>query len=104
MFLVFVLLLALVISVAAAPKIDPGIIGTWGKNSKAIYEFRADGTFILEGMSTYKFEAMDGIWRYWLEVDPKSAVTAEYKLSADKKSLQINVKKGKTLKNVVRIK
>ena len=102
--LVFVLLSALALSVAAAPKIDPGIIGLWGVKSKVSHEFKADGTFILEGMSTYKFDAIDGIWRYWLDADPKSAVTAEYKLSADKKTLQINMKKGKTLKTLIRIK
>jgi hypothetical protein len=98
------LLTALAIAVMASPKIDPGILGTWGKNSKVNYEFKADGTFILEGMSTYKFDAIEGIWHYWWEADPKSAVTAEYKLSADKATLQINMKKGKTLKKFVRIK
>jgi len=68
------------------------------------YEFRIDETFILEGMSTYKFEAVDGVWRYWLEADPKSAVTAEYKLSEDKKCIQINMKKGNALKKFDRIK
>ena len=102
--IVFVLLSALAITAGAAPKIDPGLIGAWGKNSKVLYEFKADGTFVLEGMSTYKFDAIDGIWHYWWEVDPKSAVTAEYKLSADKATLEINMKKGKTLKKFVRLK
>ena len=93
--IVLVLLAALALSAAAAPKIDPGLIGRWGKNAKVLYEFKADGTFILEGMSTYKFDSIDGIWHYWWEVDPKSAVTAEYNLSADKETVQINIKRAK---------
>jgi hypothetical protein len=55
-------------------------------------------------MASYKFDASNGIWHYWLEADPKSAVAAEYKLSDDKKTLQINMKHGKKLKKLVRIK
>jgi len=90
--LVFILLSVLAIPATAAPKIDPGILGVWGVDSKGGYEFKSDGTFIMEGAVTYKFDASDGVWHYWMEVAPKSAVTADYKLSVDKKTLQINLK------------
>ena len=102
--IVFVLLSGLVSSGGAAPKIDPAILGAWGSKTTVSHEFKADGTFILEGSTTYKFEAIDGIWRYWWDVDPKSAITAEYKISDDKKSIQINMKQGKKLRKLIRIK
>src|SRR5208337_449416 len=91
-FVLFLLLLAIV--AMAAPKIDPGIVGVWGVDSQGGYEFKADGTFIMEGSVKYLFDAAGGVWHYWFEVSPKSAVAADYKLSADGKSLQINLKKG----------
>lgn len=97
-------LLALAIAASAAPKVDPGIVGVWGVDSKGGYEFKADGTFIMEGSVKYLFDASDGVWHYWWEASPKSAVTADYKLSTDKKSLQINMKKGHPLQKLIRVK
>jgi hypothetical protein len=98
------LLFGLTLPAAATPKIDPGIIGKWGINSNVSYDFKADGTITYEGAATYKYEANEGIWRYWWGADPKSAITAEYKLSEDKKSIQINMKQGKKLRKFIRIK
>jgi hypothetical protein len=98
------ILFGLTLPAAAAPKTDPGMIGKWGTGSHVSYEFKADGTITYEGAATYEYEANEGIWRYWLEADPKSAISAEYKLSEDKKSIQINMKQGKKLRKFVRIK
>jgi hypothetical protein len=91
-------------SAAAAPKVDPGVVGVWGVDSQGGHEFKAGGTFIMEGTVNYKLEAADGAWHCWFEVSPKSAVTAECKLSADKKTLQINLKKGNSFTKLIRVK
>jgi hypothetical protein len=102
--IVLVLLSIAVFSAFAAPKVDAGIVGVWGVDSKGGYEFKADGTFIMEGSVKYLFTATDGVWKYWMEVSPKSAVTADYKLSADGKNLQINLKKGHPFQKLIRVK
>jgi hypothetical protein len=104
MFIISVLLSMVAFSAIATPKVDPGIVGVWGVDSKGGYEFKADGTFIMEGSVKYLFTATDCVWKYWMEVSPKSGVTAEYKLSADGKSLQINLKKGHPLQKLIRVK
>ncbi len=101
---IILVFLALAIAAVAAPKIDQGIVGVWGVDSKGGYEFKADGTFIMEGSVKYLFDASNGVWHYWWEVSPKSAVTADYKLSADGKSLQINMKTGHPLQKLIRVK
>jgi hypothetical protein len=87
----------------AAPKIDQGIVGVWGVDSQGGYEFKADGTFIMQGSVQYLFDASDGVWHYWMAVSPKSAVAAEYKLSSNGKSLQINLKKGHPFQKLIRV-
>jgi hypothetical protein len=100
------LLLSLVPLLFAAPsaaKLDPDLFGKWGKGTSVSYEFRSDGTVTYEGAATYSYDADGGVWHYWFEVDKKSAVAAEYKLSTDRNSLQINMKSGKKMRTFSRI-
>ena len=98
------MLCALAAVVCAAPKIDQGIVGVWGVDSQGGYEFKADGTFIMQGSVQYLFDASNGVWHYWMAVSPKTAVAAEYKLSPDGKGLQINLKKGHPFQKLIRVK
>jgi len=88
----------------AVPTIDAGLVGVWGVDAQGGYEFKADGTFIMQGTMTYKFDAAKGVWHYWQPATPGFKIAAEYKLSADGKSLSINLKTGKPFTNLKRIK
>ena len=84
--------------------IDSRLVGVWGVDARGGYDFRADGTFIMEGAVTYHFNAANGVWHYWQPKMPNAKVTAEYKVSGDGKSLSINLKKGKPFTNLRKIK
>jgi len=58
----------------------------------------------MQGTMMYKFDAAKGIWHYWQPATPGFKIAAEYKLSADGKSLSINLKTGKPFTNLKRIK
>lgn len=88
---------------AAASKIDSALVGVWGEDARGGYEFKADGTFIMEGAVTYAFDASHGTWHYWQPGMEAAAVTAEYSVSADGKSLSINLKKGTPFAHLKRI-
>jgi hypothetical protein len=102
--LLFLSLVQLLFAAPAAAKVDADLIGKWGKGTSVSYEFRSDGTVTYEGAATYSYDADGGVWHYWFEVDKKSAVAAEYKLSTDRNTLQINMKSGKKLRTFARIK
>ncbi|HMK39384.1 MAG TPA: hypothetical protein VK569_08590 [Bacteroidota bacterium] len=87
---------------SAAP-VDPGLVGVWGVDTQGGYDFRADGTFIMQGAVTYRFDASKGVWHYWQPGTPSVKIAAEYKLSADGKSLSINLKTGKPFTNLKKI-
>ena len=87
----------------AAATIDRALVGVWGVDSNGGYEFRADGTFIMEGAATYHFDAANGTWHYWLPGMEAAKVTAEYQVSADGKSLTINLKKGRPFTHLIRV-
>jgi len=87
-----------------ARTIDRGLIGVWGVDAQGGYDFRANGTFVMQGAITYRFDASNGVWHYWQAETPAFKVAADYKLSADGKSLSINLKKGKPFTNLKRIK
>ncbi len=87
-----------------AKTIDPGLIGVWGVDAQGGYDFRANSTFVMQGAVTYRFNASKGIWHYWQAETPGIKMTADYKLSADGKSLSINLKTGKPFTNLKRIK
>ena len=93
-----------------AMTIDPALIGVWGIGKEAGYDFRVDGTVVLSGTATYHFDASNGVWHYWQVNGPNSKLlgnlkmTADYKISADGKSLAINLKKGNPVTNLKRIK
>jgi hypothetical protein len=95
---------------SSAATIDPALIGVWGIDNRGGYDFRADGTLILSGTDTYRFDASNGIWHYWQVNGPNSKLlgnfkmTADYRVSADGKSLTINLKKGNPVTNMKRIK
>ncbi len=84
--------------------IDSTLLGVWGVDARGGYEFRADGTFIMEGVVNYSFDASKGVWHYWQPSMPGAKVTAEYKISADGKSLSINLKKGNPFTTLKKIK
>lgn len=84
--------------------IDSKLVGVWGVDAKGGYDFRADGTFIMEGSVTYRFDAAKGVWHYWQPAMPNAKIVAEYNLSQDEKSLSINLKKGKPFTNLKKIK
>lgn len=84
--------------------IDKGLVGTWGVDSRGGYEFRADGTFVMEGAVHYRYDATGGVWRYWLPSLPSGKTSADYKLSADGKSLEINLKQGTALTRLIKVK
>lgn len=89
---------------AAIATIDPKLIGIWGVDERGGYDFWADGTFIMEGSVTYRFDASKGVWHYWQPKTPAIKMAADYKLSADGKSLSINLKAGKPFVTLKRIK
>ena len=89
---------------AAIAAIDPKLIGIWGVDERGGYDFWADGTFIMEGSVTYRFDASKGVWHYWQPKTPVIRMTADYKISEDGKSLSINLKSGKPPANLKRIK
>ncbi len=84
--------------------IDKKIIGVWGVDKRGGYDFRANGTVILSGVSKYNYTAANGIWSYWQASMPKLKVTAEYKISPDGKEMSLNLKKGNPFNKVKRIK
>ena len=86
-----------------APRNDPALIGVWGVDANGGYEFKADGTFILQGSVTYLYDAANGTWHYWQRGMEMAKVTAEYQVSADGKSLSINLKKGRPFTHLIRI-
>ncbi len=88
----------------SAATIDPALVGVWGVDQQGGYDFRADGTFIMEGSITYKFDAAKGVWHYWQPSMPGIKMAGDYKLSADGKSLSINLKTGKPFTNLKKIK
>jgi hypothetical protein len=87
----------------AAARIDRALVGVWGVDSNGGYEFRADGTFIMEGATTYHYDAANGTWHYWLPGMEAAKVSAEYQVSADGKALSINLKKGRPFTHLIRI-
>ena len=89
---------------SAASTIDAGLLGVWGVDAQGGYEFKTDGTFIMQGTMTYKFDAAKGVWHYWQPGTPSMKIAAEYKLSNDGKSLSINLKTGKPFTNLKKIK
>jgi hypothetical protein len=89
---------------AAVPAIDSALVGVWGVDAQGGYEFRADGTFIMEGSVRYAYDASAGTWHYWQPGMEMAKVTAEYRVSADRKSLDINLHKGRPFTHLVRIK
>lgn len=88
---------------AAVSKIDPMLLGVWGVDARGGYEFKADGTFIMEGSVKYNFEASNGLWNYWLPGMAATKVTAEYKISTDGKSMSTNLKKGNSFTTLKKI-
>ena len=76
----------------------------WGVDARGGYDFRADGTFIMEGTVSYHFDAAQGVWHYWQPSMPSAKVAAEYKVSGDGKSLSINLKKGNAFTSLKKIK
>jgi hypothetical protein len=84
--------------------IDPALIGVWGVDEQGGYDFRADGTFIMAGSVTYRFDASKGVWHYWQPATPTFKTAADYKISADGKSLSINLKTGKPFTHLKKIK
>jgi hypothetical protein len=88
----------------SATAIDSRLIGVWGVDQQGGYDFRAAGTFIMERGVTYRFDASKGVWHYWQPKTPGIKMTADYKISADGKSLSINLKAGKPFTNLKKIK
>jgi len=88
---------------SVAAKVDTALIGVWGVDANGGYEFKADGTFILQGSVTYLYDAANGTWHYWQRGMEMAKVTAEYQVSADGKSLSINLKKGRPFTHLIRI-
>ena len=86
-----------------AAAIDPALVGVWGVDNQGGYDFRADGTFIMQGSITYRYDASKGVWHYWQPATPGFKVAAEYKISADGKGLTINLKTGKQFTNLKKI-
>jgi hypothetical protein len=84
--------------------IDAKLLGVWGVDARGGYDFRADGTFIMEGTVSYHFDAAQGVWHYWQPSMPSAKVAAEYKVSGDGKSLSINLKKGNAFTSLKKIK
>ncbi len=84
--------------------IDSKLVGVWGVDARGGYDFRADGTFSMQGAVTYHSDAANGVWHYWQPSMPNAKVTAEYRVSGDGKSLSINLKKGKPFTNLTKIK
>ncbi len=89
---------------ASTSAIDSALVGVWGADARGGYDFRKDGTLILEGSTTYRYDAANGVWHYWQASMTYAKVTAEYKISKDGKSLSINLKKGNPFANLIRIK
>ena len=87
----------------AKAAIDSALVGVWGVDARGGYEFKADGTFIMEGATRYQYDAAGGTWHYWQPGMEMAKVTAEYRVSADGKSLQINLKKGRPFTHLMRI-
>ncbi len=87
-----------------AATIDSALLGVWGVDERGGYEFKKDGTSIMEGSITYNFDASNGVWHYWQPSMPGAKVTADYKVSPDGKSLSINLKKGKPFTSLKKIK
>ena len=88
----------------ATGTVDPKLVGVWGVDERGGYDFRANGTFVMEGAATYRYDASGGVWHYWLPSMPAAKTAADYKLSADGKSLSINLKAGKPMTNLKRVK
>ena len=88
----------------SAATVDPGLIGVWGVDAQGGYDFRANGTFVMQGAITYGFDAAKGVWHYWQPATPGLKIAADYRLSADGKSLSINLKAGKPFTNLKKIK
>ena len=85
-------------------KNDAGLIGIWGTDERGGYEFKKDSTFIMEGATVYKYQASGGVWTYWSPKMPFAKVKAEYQLSKDGKQLNINLKTGRPMAHLKRIK
>ncbi|MGE5683171.1 MAG: hypothetical protein ACM34K_20100 [Bacillota bacterium] len=95
---------AAVANAAAAKSIDQKIVGVWGVDARGGYDFRSDGSFIMEGSVNYRFDAANGLWHYWMPNVPAGKVEAEYKISADGKTMSINLKKGNPFTTLKKIK
>lgn len=89
---------------SAQSVIDSTLVGVWGIDAKGGYDFRSDGTFIMEGTVNYRYDASNGVWHYWQPSMPNAKAEGEYKISAGGKSLAINLKKGTAFTNLIRIK
>jgi hypothetical protein len=91
-------------SPAVISSVDPRIVGVWGVDERGGYEFRADGTFIMEGTVTYNYDAANGLWHYWQASMPDMKLAGDYKVSADGRSLSINLTQGNPLTHLKKVK